>query len=91
MFYPLYLFFSSIKATKKVFLKKLLPLFRDVLFVVNFLYAFLNTPRIPNSGVNPTTVTTTDGSEAVVIAGAPAATNLNGTYNEFKGTSVVFD
>jgi len=35
-------------------------------------------------------VTATSGSEKVVIAGAPTAMGINGTYNEFKGTSVSY-
>ena len=41
-----------------------------------------------SGGTVTATVTTTTGSEQVVIAGAPAAVGLNGTYNDFKGTSV---
>jgi prepilin-type N-terminal cleavage/methylation domain-containing protein len=37
------------------------------------------------------TVTTTVGSESVVIAGAPASVGLNGTYNNFSGTSVSYN
>jgi len=36
------------------------------------------------------TVTKTVGGEQVVIAGAPATTGMNGTYNQFKGTSVKY-
>ena len=36
------------------------------------------------------TVTTTSGSEQVVIAGAPTTVGINGTYTEFKGTSVSY-
>ncbi len=37
------------------------------------------------------TVTITAGSEQVVIAGAPAATNINGTYTDFQGNSVNYN
>ncbi len=36
-------------------------------------------------------ITTTAGSEQVVIAGAPAAVGINGTYTDFQGTSVSYD
>ncbi|MDD3775233.1 MAG: prepilin-type N-terminal cleavage/methylation domain-containing protein [Sulfurovaceae bacterium] len=36
------------------------------------------------------TVTTTAGSEQVVVAGAPDAIGINGTYTDFKGTSVQY-
>ena len=37
------------------------------------------------------TLTLTAGSEKLIITGAPASININGTYTEFKGTNVVYN
>jgi prepilin-type N-terminal cleavage/methylation domain-containing protein len=36
------------------------------------------------------TVTTTSGSEKVIIAGAPVEVGINGVYTEFQGTRIIY-